>query len=375
MRITCPNCDTSYTVPADKIGAKGRTVRCARCGLRWHATPADDVAAQAPWRDGEASFRAEPAPEPAALPERPAPARIEDDRPSSLQTRPERPSPDDLDRPEPDVRPRSDAAPAVDETETETEPPAPTPTRAAETEDAGTDLATVADGPADLPDEPSTPAPLVPVGAAPRPPAGERASDAGGRAPEPSAKADGHGDVESLAKRPSIRVKRPQKRRIRLPNLDYRASYTAAKPWIGLALFGLAILLPLVTIVMRSAIVEAMPSMAGLYRAIGFEVNLRGLVFQKIETIRELESGQPVLVVEGEISNPTDSARPLPSIRLALRGDDRQEIYAWSVDPKATSVSPGASVRFRTRLAAPPDDARDVQIRFTERRSRQAAHP
>ncbi|MBT9291111.1 MJ0042-type zinc finger domain-containing protein [Prosthecodimorpha staleyi] len=372
MRITCPNCDTSYTVPADKIGPKGRTVRCARCGLRWHATQADDAATENSGRDGEAPFRAEAAPGP-GVPERPASARIETDRPSPLQPRPERPSPGDLDRPEPDVRPGTDAAPPADETEAE--PPASAPVRAAEAEAVGSDLAPVAADPADWPDPASARAPLVPIGAAARPSAGEAASEGDGRVPEPTAKAEGHGDVESLAKRPSIRVKRPQKRRIRLPNLDYRASYTAAKPWIGLALFGLAILLPLATIVMRAAIVEAMPSMAGLYRAIGFEVNLRGLVFQKIETIRELESGQPVLVVEGEISNPTDSARPLPSIRLALRGDDRQEIYAWSVDPKATSVSPGASVRFRTRLAAPPDDARDVQIRFTERRSRQAAHP
>ena len=37
MKITCPNCLTSYQVPDDYIGAEGRSVRCAKCGETWHA--------------------------------------------------------------------------------------------------------------------------------------------------------------------------------------------------------------------------------------------------------------------------------------------------------------------------------------------------
>jgi predicted Zn finger-like uncharacterized protein len=36
MILTCPSCDTRYSVDAAKFPPTGRTVRCAKCGLSWH---------------------------------------------------------------------------------------------------------------------------------------------------------------------------------------------------------------------------------------------------------------------------------------------------------------------------------------------------
>jgi predicted Zn finger-like uncharacterized protein len=36
MILTCPNCDTRYSVDGAKFPAQGRTVRCAKCGHSWH---------------------------------------------------------------------------------------------------------------------------------------------------------------------------------------------------------------------------------------------------------------------------------------------------------------------------------------------------
>src|SRR5262249_18373442 len=41
MLIDCPNCATSYQVDAASIGARGRSVRCARCLNVWFAEPTD----------------------------------------------------------------------------------------------------------------------------------------------------------------------------------------------------------------------------------------------------------------------------------------------------------------------------------------------
>ena len=49
MILTCPSCDTRYSVDGSKFPAAGRTVRCAKCGHSWH--------------------QAAEAPEPEALPE------------------------------------------------------------------------------------------------------------------------------------------------------------------------------------------------------------------------------------------------------------------------------------------------------------------
>ena len=36
MILTCPSCDTRYSVDGSKFPAQGRTVRCAKCSHSWH---------------------------------------------------------------------------------------------------------------------------------------------------------------------------------------------------------------------------------------------------------------------------------------------------------------------------------------------------
>lgn len=48
MLIVCPNCQASYRIAADSLGAAGRTVRCARCQTAWFADPVDDVESRPP---------------------------------------------------------------------------------------------------------------------------------------------------------------------------------------------------------------------------------------------------------------------------------------------------------------------------------------
>lgn len=39
MLITCPECSSKFVVKAEAIGAKGRNVKCAKCGVKWFQEP------------------------------------------------------------------------------------------------------------------------------------------------------------------------------------------------------------------------------------------------------------------------------------------------------------------------------------------------
>jgi hypothetical protein len=61
---------------------------------------------------------------------------------------------------------------------------------------------------------------------------------------------------------------------------------------------------------------------------------------------------------------------PVPALRFALRGQEGDELYAWTIEPRQRLIEPQMAMNFRTRLASPPRGADDVLIRFTERGNR-----
>jgi len=112
MIITCPECETRYTVKAAAFKAPGRKVRCANCGHEWFQTPPEDApkpvdvapepepVAEAPAEDPAAAPQdtppEEPAPEaPAEEDAAPAPSRPVITRPSEPEAAADAPSTDE----------------------------------------------------------------------------------------------------------------------------------------------------------------------------------------------------------------------------------------------------------------------------------------
>jgi len=83
MILTCPACQTRYLVDSTKLGARGRTVRCARCGETWNQAPPPDQPkpfetvepAAAPEPATTATDPSGPSATPAATPATPRPLR------------------------------------------------------------------------------------------------------------------------------------------------------------------------------------------------------------------------------------------------------------------------------------------------------------
>ena len=118
----------------------------------------------------------------------------------------------------------------------------------------------------------------------------------------------------------------------------------------------------------RVALVRQFPQTASLFSMIGMPVNLRGLIFQDVKSRGEFVDGAMVLVVEGTIVNLTPRTLEVPRLRFGLRNGLGQEVYAWTALPSKTTLGSGDGLAFRSRLAAPPPDGRDVIVRFFNRR-------
>ena len=118
----------------------------------------------------------------------------------------------------------------------------------------------------------------------------------------------------------------------------------------------------------RKDMVYVLPQTASLYAAMGLAVNLRGLSFDDVVTSTEVHEGVPILVVQGNIVNDTGAVIGMPRLKLAVRNAAKQEIYSWTAAPPRATLPPYQAVAFRTRLASPPPESRDVLVRFLNRR-------
>jgi predicted Zn finger-like uncharacterized protein len=117
----------------------------------------------------------------------------------------------------------------------------------------------------------------------------------------------------------------------------------------------------------RHAVVRAAPEMASLYAAIGLPVNLRGLEFQNIRTKQEIQDGVTVLSIEGDVENVANRAVELPRVRLAVIGDNGNEIYSWTALLPRSILYPHERVPFKSRLASPPAEGKEIMVRFLTR--------
>jgi predicted Zn finger-like uncharacterized protein len=117
-------------------------------------------------------------------------------------------------------------------------------------------------------------------------------------------------------------------------------------------------------LIWRTDIVRAMPQTAAFYEAIGMGVNLRGLAFSEAAMNIEHVDGMPVLLIEGTIVGIARKAVELPRLRFGVFDAKGVEIFNWTATLDQPYLKPGDTAWFKTRLAAPPIEARSILVRF-----------
>ena len=126
--------------------------------------------------------------------------------------------------------------------------------------------------------------------------------------------------------------------------------------------------LVLAMIIWRNDVVRLLPQTAGFYRLVGLEVNLRGLAFKDIKITYETVDAKPVLVIEGMITGETREPVGIPRLRFSVRDAQGAEVYAWNAVLEQSVLKPGERAWFKTRLASPPPEGRNIDIRFFNKR-------
>jgi len=159
-------------------------------------------------------------------------------------------------------------------------------------------------------------------------------------------------------------------RRLVEASRDARESFAARrrekrarlKRWAGLAA---AILSPIVLAgLFPEYVVRAAPASVQAYEKLGIGVNIYGLELRRVEQQHTIEGGTRVLSIKGEIANVSGRERKIPWMRFALHDGANAEVYRWMLDSGARPLRPGESTTFVTRVAAPPETAKNLEIRF-----------
>ena len=132
--------------------------------------------------------------------------------------------------------------------------------------------------------------------------------------------------------------------------------------------------LVLALLVWRNDVVRLLPQTAAFYKMVGLDVNLRGLAFKDLKITNETVDGKPVLVIEGMIVGESSKPVELPRLRFSVRDAQGAEIYAWNAVLEQTTLKPGERAWFKSRLASPPPEGRNIDVRFFSKRDLAGGH-
>jgi predicted Zn finger-like uncharacterized protein len=177
--------------------------------------------------------------------------------------------------------------------------------------------------------------------------------------------------VESATSREPDRRDEPKAARSPRQSLLRRLkpSFSFGLPAVSLATVCAAMgALVVALLIWRNDVVRLLPQTAAFYNMVGLEVNLRGLSFKDVKVSSENVEGKQVLVIEGVIVGQARKPVELPRLRFSVRDAQGAEIYAWNAVLEQAVLKPGEKAWFKSRLASPPPEGRNIDVRFFNKR-------
>jgi predicted Zn finger-like uncharacterized protein len=164
-------------------------------------------------------------------------------------------------------------------------------------------------------------------------------------------------DRRLVSRRRRDLARRQQKHASRLPLARVRRMLRMASLVALMTLLGLAYQF-------RADIVRTFPDLGGLYATLGLPVNIYGLTFSDVETLRTLKDGADVTIITAKIRSIVGYTVRVPPILVSILNAENKPIYEWTARAPVENISPGDVVAFETQLASAPSDAAQVRLVF-----------
>jgi hypothetical protein len=133
--------------------------------------------------------------------------------------------------------------------------------------------------------------------------------------------------------------------------------------WVVLgSIVALLALVILAAILARKEVVAMWPAAARFYTLAGLTAapSGPGLELAKIAPTRTADG----LVIEGDITNTSSTARDVPRLRVALRDTTEKETEFKIIDPPTPRLAPGETAHFKTSFDHPDEAATGVLVTF-----------
>ena len=360
MKITCPNCNTSYQVPDDYIGAEGRSVKCANCGDTWHAVPA-------PKAPSKAAPKKAPPPKAATAAKEPlssageaeqsqddidalfdSPSGGDDQSQDDIDALFDSPSGGD-DQSQDDIDALFDSPSGGDDQSQDDID------SLFDADNTGNDGAS-GDGPTVI--TPDNSDETMVVSAKDEETFESPIMDLMDAAAFESHKSVARGtDIESS-------VRRKQRKKQKSKSRDYlKAKEAQRKEWIiGASALAATCVLTISLLAAPVFWIKSFPDLAALYEMAGLQTNVTGVNIESLHVEMVQKAGAPVIAVEAELVNLGTEPVILPSVRFSVLGNNDSELYSWDINPDSTGLGPGERRPIKTTVAA-PSQAKYVSLR------------
>jgi hypothetical protein len=112
--------------------------------------------------------------------------------------------------------------------------------------------------------------------------------------------------------------------------------------------------------------VSLLPGAAKVYSLLGMPVGAEGLAFEGVRYGWTNDGSQTVLEVQGNVKNTSGSTMTVPTVVIALRDENGEEISEWTTEVGAAELSAGEEAPFLRQIPSPPSNVRSLKVRFAK---------